>query len=91
MRTPSNLVKNRAGIFYFCIVFPLKVRKIIGKQQARRSLKTSDRLIALLMAREFRRVAEWIFHQIRYCGMKWIEVKKILDETADKLFHPIFC
>jgi len=87
MRSPSNLVKNRTGIFYFCIAFPVKVRKIIGRQQARRSLKTSNRSIALLMAREFRQVAEWLFNQIRYFGMKLIEVKEILDKTAKKLFQ----
>lgn len=83
---PSNLVRNRYGVYYYCVVFPVNIRKIINKQQARRSLKTKDLFLAQLMAHDFRYVTKWIFHKIQYDKMNWIEAKEILDKTADELF-----
>ena len=82
----TNLVKNRFGVYYYCVVFPESIRKIINKQQARRSLKTKDLFLAQVIAHDFRYISDWICHRIQYHNMKWIEAKEILDKTADELF-----
>ena len=87
MRRPSHLVKNRFGIYYYCIVFPLSITAIIKKKQARRSLRTSDRNVAVLMAQEFTKAVDWLFKRIAAEIMNWIEIKQFLDDVSEKLFQ----
>ncbi len=88
MRFPSYLVKNRFGIYYFQLVFPKRIRHIFKKKEARRSLRTNDRKIAVIMAQEFRRIAEQqLFPAIVEGKMNWIETKQLLDKIAEKLFE----
>ncbi len=82
----SNLVRNRYGVYYFCVVFPENIRKIINKQQARRSLRTKDLFLAQVIAHDFRHVSKWICNRILYHQMRWIEAKEILDKAAEELF-----
>ena len=58
MRLPSHLVKNRFGVYYFNLVFPKGIRVILKRKETRRSLKTTDRKTAVMMAQEFRNIAE---------------------------------
>ncbi len=87
MRFPSYLVKNRYGTYYFQLVFPTSIRKIVKRKETRRSLKTTDRRKAVMMAQEFRLIAEQLFPKIEGGQMDWIETKKFLDEVAKKLFE----
>ncbi len=70
MKPHAHQVKNRFGTYYDCVVFPVDIRAKINKEQASRSLRTKDPLLASVMAREFQQIAEWIFNQIRYSQNK---------------------
>ena len=87
MKLPSYLVRNRFGVFYFRIVFPQLVRDILCKKETRRSLRTHDRKIAILMSREFQQINERVFNKITCNKMNWIETKKLFDEIAENLFQ----
>jgi len=51
-KAPSYLYRNRFGIFYFRVVIPLQYRQyFIHKREIKRSLKTSNKKIALKLGR----------------------------------------
>lgn len=87
MRLPSYLIRNRFGVYYFRIVFPVEIHAILNKKDSRRSLRTSDRSIATCMSMEFQQVNKKLFRVIIQNQMKWGEAKKLFDGVAEKLFQ----
>lgn len=87
MRLPSYLIRNRFGVFYFRIVFPVEIRAILNKKDSRRSLRTCDRRTATAMSMEFQQVNKKLFKIIIRDQMKWNEAKKLFDDVAEKLFQ----
>ena len=87
MRLPSYLIRNRFGVYYFRIVFPVELHAILNKKDSRRSLRTCERSIATCMSMEFQQVNKKLFKIIIRDQMKWIEAKKLFDDVAEKLFQ----
>ena len=87
MRLPSYLIRNRFGVYYFRIVFPVELHAILNKKDSRRSLRTNDRRTATCMSMEFQQVNKKLFRVIIQNKMKWGEAKKLFDEVAEKLFQ----
>jgi hypothetical protein len=57
MRNPTYLLKSRHGIFYFRMTVPKDRKKLMGKSEVKKSLKTRDPQIALKRARKM--AVEW--------------------------------
>jgi len=87
MRLPSYLNRNRFGIYYFRVVFPAEVHAILKKKYTRRSLRTSDRTLAIAMSIEFQQVNKKLFQIIIRDQMKWRQTKKLFDQVAGQLFQ----
>ncbi len=87
MKLPSYLNRNRFGIYYFRVVFPPEVHAILKKKYTRRSLRTSDRTLAIAMSIEFQQVNKKLFQIIIRDQMKWRQTKKLFDQVAGQLFQ----
>ena len=87
MRIPTYLIRNRFGIFYFRVVFPAAVCAILSKKEIRKSLRTSDRDIAVSMSFEFQQINKSLFKKIILTKMKWIQAKKLFDDVAEELYQ----
>ena len=73
---PSYLAQNVFGVYYFRIAVPLKVRKIIGKRELRKSLRTKNRKQAISLARRMAVVAE-----------KYFQGEQMTQEELDRLLR----
>ena len=82
MRLPSYLQANSYGIYYFRAVFPESIRLQIQKREFKRSLRTSDRRLAVKISRVFKSETDKIFNQILLKKMDWVNTKKQLDRVA---------
>lgn len=61
----SHLVLNPSGVYHFRIVIPRPLRLILGKTEVKKTLKTSNRRQAILMAKELSVKVEKAFQEVR--------------------------
>lgn len=73
IRIASHLVLNSYGVYYFRFVIPFSLRPIIGKTEVKKSLKTSNRRQAILMAKELSVKVEKAFQKVH---LTMIDIKK---------------
>ncbi len=69
----SHLVLNPSGVYHFRIVIPRPLRLIIGKTEVKKTLKTSNRRQAILLAQELSVKVEKAFQEVR---LSMIGIKK---------------
>lgn len=84
VRLPSYLQINQHGIYYFRSVFPKPIRLQLHKKEFRRSLRTSDRRIAVWISRLFKVKTDRLFTDIVKYHMNWEETQKLLDTIASE-------
>lgn len=82
MRLPSYLQVSPYGIYYFRAVFPESIRLQIQRREFKRSLRTTDRRLAIKISRVFKDHTDRIFDQVISRKMDWVKTKKLLDQVA---------
>lgn len=82
MRLPSYLQTNQYGIYYFRAVFPKSIRLHLHQNEFKRSLKTSNRRLAIKISRVFKTRVDAVFQQILNQGMGLTDTKVLLDKVA---------
>lgn len=82
MRLPSYLQTNQYGIYYFRAVFPQSIQLQLQKREFKRSLRTSNRLLAIRISRVFKSSIDKIFNEILANMMDWVKTKKLIDQVS---------
>lgn len=82
VKLPSYLFKNSYSIYYFRCVFPLPLQRQLQRREFKRSLRTSDRKLAIKVARYFKFRLDGVFKQVVERKMNWSETKIFLDGVA---------
>ena len=87
MKLPSYLHANKYGIYYFRSVFPLVIQSQLQKREFKRSLRTSDRRLAIRISRIFKIETDKIYELVIARNMNWTETKKMLDVLSGKIIN----
>ncbi len=82
MRLPSYLQTNQYGIYYFRVVFPQSIQLQLQRREFRRSLRTSNKPLAIRIAIVFKSKIDKIFNEIIINMMNWVKTKKVIDQVA---------
>lgn len=73
IRIASHLYLSPWGVYHFRLVIPVALRPVLGKSEVKKTLKTSNRRCAILLAQELSVKVEKAFQEVR---LKMISLKR---------------
>ena len=65
VRIPSHLYLNPYGVYHFRIAVPQDLRKMFGKREIKKSLRTSNRKQAILIAQRLSAQVAGVFEEMK--------------------------